>query len=105
PTLRPGWRSNSCTPVMPSSLNTGERYTSARGLRERQGLRHGLRLGFRFGELASRVGVGDDARARLHDDAVLEDEGGADRDGGVQVRRAPADVAHRAGVGAAPLGL
>src|SRR6266513_2929913 len=104
-TVRPGWRSIACSPVVLSSLNTGEKYTSARGLRERQGLQDGLRFGFRFGELARRIRVGDDAGARLHDDAVLEDEGGANRDRGVQVRRAPADVAHGAGVGAAPLGL
>src|SRR3989475_11100166 len=70
-TVRPGWRSIACSPVVLSSLNTGEKYTSARGLRERQGLQDGLRLGFRFGELAGRIRVGDDTGRRPLDAAVI----------------------------------
>src|SRR5690349_15170106 len=88
---RPGCSSIDWSPVVLSSLNTGAEYTSVGGSREGQRPQDGLRLGFGLGELARRHGIGHDARARLHHHAVLEDDGGADGDGRVEILRAPAD--------------
>src|SRR5712691_1297898 len=103
--MRPGCRSIDCSPVVLSSLNTGAKYSSPSGLGERQGLEHGLRLVFGLPELARRIRIRHDARAGLHRDAIPADQGAADRDGRVEVRGPPADVADRPGVGPAPLGL
>src|SRR5213076_2428981 len=104
-TVRPGFRSIDCSPVVLKSLNTGLPIYSSRRLGQRQCLQHGLRLVLRLQELARRVRVGDDAGAGLDHDPVLQHHGGADRDGGVEARGAPPDVTHRPGVRPPALGL
>src|SRR5207249_1543780 len=101
----PGTRSMACSPVVLSSYNTRRQYTSGPSLSEGQRLEHRLCLVLGLRELARRIGVRHDPRARLHDHSILEDQGRADRDRRVQVHGAPADVAHRAGVGPAALRL
>src|SRR5881296_2379117 len=103
--VRPGCRSMDCSPVVLRSLNTKAKYSSRSGLGERQRLEHGLRLVLGLPELTRWIGIGHDAGARLHHDPVGAHERAADGDGGVEVRRTPADIADRAGVGAAPLRL
>src|SRR5260370_42620310 len=104
-TMRPGWRSMDCSPVVLSSLNTSAEYISATSFGERQGLEHRLRLVFGLLKLARRIGVAADPTPGLPHPAVALHQGAADRDRCVEPRRPPADVAPRPGVGAAPLRL
>src|SRR6266446_47495 len=97
--LRPSWRSIDCSPEVLSSLNTGPKLIARFGERERP--QHGERLGFGLREFARRVGVGDDARTGLYHDLVLQHEGGANRDAGVQRGRSPSHVPDRPRIRAA----
>src|SRR6266480_2561037 len=94
--LRPSWRSIDCSPEVLVNLNTGPKLIT--GFRERERSQHRERLGFGLGELPRRLRIGDDARARLHDDLVLQHERRANRNTGVHARRTPSHVSHRAGI-------
>src|SRR5580765_5408721 len=88
--LRPSWRSIDCSPEVLSSLNTGPE--TNRLLWPARAPAAQLVLSLRFPRIRAPIGVGDDPRARLHDNLILEHERRADRDRGIHARRAPADV-------------
>src|SRR5229473_2905954 len=94
--LRPSWRSIDCSPDVLVSLNTGPKLIARFGERERP--QHRLSFGFGLGEFVCGIGIGDDAGAGLHDDAILEHERRPNRDRGVETRRTPADVSDCTGV-------
>src|SRR6267143_7274555 len=75
--LRPSWRSIDCSPEVLISLNTGPKLIARFGERERP--QHRLSLGFGLRKFVCGIGIGDDAGAGLHHDAILEHERRADR--------------------------
>src|SRR2546430_3027662 len=85
--LRPSWRSIDCSPEVLVSLNTGPKLIARFGERERP--QHRLSLGFSLREFVCGIGIGDDAGAGLHDDAILEHERRADRNRRIETRRTP----------------
>src|SRR2546425_10194458 len=101
--LRPSWRSIDCSPEVLISLNTGPKLIARFGERERP--QHRLSFGFGLGEFVCGIGIGDDAGAGLHDDAILEHERRADRDRRIETRRTPPDVSDCARVRSPALGL
>src|SRR5437879_12374572 len=101
--LRPSWRSIDCSPERVVSLNTGPKLIARFGERERP--QHRLSLGFSLREFVCGIGIGDDAGAGLHDDAILEHERRADRNRRIETRRTPPDVSDCAGVRTPALGL
>src|SRR2546427_2049196 len=101
--LRPSWRSIDCSPEVLVSLNTGPKLIARFGERERP--QHRLSLGFSLREFVCGIGIGDDAGAGLHADAILEHERRADRNRRIETRRTPPDVSDCAGVRSPALGL